>query len=149
MICKTGFGDGHIVIFFGRKIERTSCTFKHLRTIFYLLERFNNVNTLGLSGKTLYLIDVSVIAIHASGGGGGGGGGGGFNWTQTLSKHQSWESFSKFPLLRSSNSQKSTLSIFFLIWLNHFYSTFLQIILYLMRSAQSCLTIFALQMQMG
>ena len=46
------------------------------------------MNTLGLSGKTLYLIDVSVIAIHASGGGGGGGGGG-FNWTQTLSKHQS------------------------------------------------------------
>ena len=66
---------------FGRKIERTSCTFKHLRNIFYLLERFNNVNTLaGDEGKNfcpLCLIDVSilVIAIHASGGGGGGGGG--------------------------------------------------------------------------
>ena len=66
-----------------------------------------------------------------------------------MTKHQSWESFSKFPLLRSSNSQKSTLSFFFLIWLNHSYSTFLQIIPYLMRYAQSCLTIFALQMQMG
>ena len=77
MICKIGFGDGHIVLFFGRKIERTSCTFKHLRNIFYLLERFNNVNTLGYEGKNfcpLCLIDVSVTAIHASGWGGGGGG---------------------------------------------------------------------------
>ena len=76
MICKIGFGDGHIVLFFGRKIERTSCTFKHLRNIFYLLERFNNVNTLGMRGRTVFplcLIDASVIAIHAFGGGGGGG----------------------------------------------------------------------------
>ena len=74
MICKIGFGDGHIVLFFGRKIERNSCTFKLLRNIFYLLERFNNVNTLGMRGRTFAhcLIDVSVIAIHASGGGGGG-----------------------------------------------------------------------------
>ena len=56
---------GHIVLFFGRKIERTSCTFKHLRNIFYLLERFNNVNFCPLC-----LVDVSVIVIHASGGGG-------------------------------------------------------------------------------
>ena len=53
MICKVGFGDGHIVLFFGRKIERTSCTFKHSRNIFYLLERFNNVNTLGRRGRTV------------------------------------------------------------------------------------------------
>ena len=55
MICKVGFGDGHmhIVLFFGRKIERTSCTFKHSRNIFYLLERFSNVNTLGMRGRTV------------------------------------------------------------------------------------------------
>ena len=52
MICKIGFGDGHIVLFFGRKIERTSYTFKHLRNIFYILERINNVNTLGMRGRT-------------------------------------------------------------------------------------------------
>ena len=45
-------GDGYIVLFFGRKIERTSCTFKHLKNMFYLLERFNNVNILGLRGRT-------------------------------------------------------------------------------------------------
>ena len=42
--------------------------------MFYLLERFNNVNTPGDEGKNfcpLCLIDVSIIAIHASGGGGG------------------------------------------------------------------------------
>ena len=53
MIGKIGFGDGHFVLFFGRKIERTSCTFKLLRNVFYLLERLNNVNLLGIRGKTI------------------------------------------------------------------------------------------------
>ena len=82
MQCKIGFGDGRIVLFFGRKIEQTSCTSKHLSNIFNLLERFNKEHP-GDEGKNfcpLCLIDVSVIAIHASGGGGGG-----FNWRQTLS----------------------------------------------------------------
>ena len=77
MICKIVIGDGHIVLFFGRKIEWTFCTFKHLRNIFYLFESFNNVNILEMREdfRVLWLIDVSIIAIHASGGGGGGGGG--------------------------------------------------------------------------
>ena len=48
MICKIGFGDGHIVQFFGRKIEWTSWTFKHLKNIFYLLERLNKLIILGM-----------------------------------------------------------------------------------------------------
>ena len=61
---------------FGRKIEWTSCTSQNLKNIFYHLERFNNVNILGMREdfRLLCLIDVSLIAIHASGGGGGGGG---------------------------------------------------------------------------
>ena len=72
MICKIGFGDGHIVLFSSRMIEWTSCTFKNLKNIFYLLERFNNVNILGMREdfRILCLIDVSIIAIHATGGGG-------------------------------------------------------------------------------
>ena len=75
MICKIALGEGHIVLFFGRKIEWSSCTFKNLKNIFHLLERFNNVNILGMREdfRLLCLIDVSIIAIHASGGGGGGG----------------------------------------------------------------------------
>ena len=71
MICKIGICDGHIVLFFGRKIEWTSCNFKHLKNIFYLLERFNNVNILGMREdfRLLCLIDVSIIAIHGGGGG--------------------------------------------------------------------------------
>ena len=70
MICKIGFGDGNIVLFSSRKIEWTSCTFKNLKNIFYLLERFNNVNILGMREdfRILCLIDVSIIAIHATGG---------------------------------------------------------------------------------
>ena len=68
MICKIGFGDGNIVLFSSRKIEWTSCTFKNLKNIFYLLERFNNVNILGMREdfRILCLIDVSIIAIHAT-----------------------------------------------------------------------------------
>ena len=114
MICKIGFGDGHIVLLFGRKIEWTSCTYKHSKNIFYLLERFNNVNILGMREdfRLLCLIDVSIITIHASGGGGGGGG---VNRRQTLSFviwiDTSHESHSvNFRLLCWSSSQKSTLS---------------------------------------
>ena len=66
MICKIGLGDGHIVLFLGCKIEWSSCTFKNLKNIFHLLERFNNVNILGMREdvRLLCLIDVSIIAIH-------------------------------------------------------------------------------------
>ena len=69
----------HIVLFSSRKIEWTSCTFKNLKNIFYLLERFNYVNILGMREdfRILCLIDVSIIAIHATEGGGGG-----VNWRQ-------------------------------------------------------------------
>ena len=48
MIFKIGFGDGHIVLFFGRKRLNAPQTFKEY---FYLLERFNNVNILGMREK--------------------------------------------------------------------------------------------------
>ena len=72
MICKIGFGDDHIVLFFGRKIERTSCTFKHLRNIDLPFGEIKQCEHPGDQGKNfcpLRLIDFSVIAIHAYGGG--------------------------------------------------------------------------------
>ena len=82
----------------------------------------------------LCLIDVSVIAIHASGGGGGGVQLETDSFICDMTKQQSWESFSKFPLCARRILRNQHFH-FFLIWLNHFYSTFLQIILYLMRYA--------------
>ena len=45
---KLRFGGGHIAYCFGHQIVWTSCTFKHVKHGFYLLERFNNMYILGM-----------------------------------------------------------------------------------------------------